>query len=724
VEVADPGKAPPPVRAARSGLKLDIGAALPIVTVFAWLCLLYGWEAWGSFAPWLNSDEFERAQFSRAVAATGHEAWRTIPYPFDSLYVYLLAPVWWIHDTGQAYGLAKGIGVALMTAVAFPAYGLARILVSRGWALFVAAGAAMIPALAYSSMLLLEPLAYPWTVLCFFLVVQALVKRRPAWVVGAALACLVAPFVRHQLFVVPAGAALAAALFWFTGSGGTRLRRNWRLRHWVAFAGLLALAAVVTGVVARHYSHVWALTTGTYPGDMVRFALRSFGSLTIGLGVLPVIAGLVALKRSRGEPRSPQRRAFTSVFVAMLATFALYAAAKSAYVHSIGVTEFVERNLIYLAPLFFTGTALVFERRRPALVAVLASTAFVLFLVVTTPYHMDVSAFFDAPGLAVLSAFGRDFGLGPGGAKALLIMLALASAALLLFLRSGSRSAARTVTVVAAVVVLAWNAYGEISFAHAAHKVASGELDNMPRPLDWIDRAVPANANVTYLGQSIDDPYDVLQLEFWNRRVTRVWSSDASQPGPPVVPDFTASDGQLEPAAGTEYMVADSGITPVGRVIARKKHFGGRGARTWTLVKLTPPLRLRQTVDGVYPDGWGAPKTALNQFSFGGNAPRTIKVHVFRTGAARRYPATVRVTLGSLVLAGPTGARKPSIQNVIATKTIRVPNELDHTFEFAAPPPPFRVETWVTPFPHDRNPIIGDPRDLGANIEYSVTPAS
>jgi hypothetical protein len=96
-------------------------------------------------------------------------------------------------------------------------------------------------------------------------------------------------------------------------------------------------------------------------------------------------------------------------------------------------------------------------------------------------------------------------------------------------------------------------------------------------------------------------------------------------------------------------------------------------------------------------------------------------VHVFRTGAARRYPATVRVTLGSLVLAGPTGARKPSIQNAISTRTIRVPNNLDHTFELAAPPPPFRVETAVTPFPHDRNPIIGDPRDLGANVEYSIS---
>jgi hypothetical protein len=724
VEVTEPRKPRAPLRAGRAGLKLDVAAALPVVTVFVWLCLLYGWEAWANVAPWLNSDEFERAQLSRAVAATGHEAWRTIPYPFDSLYVYVLAPVWWIHNTGHAYGLAKAIGVAAMTAVVFPAYGLARLLVSRGWAMFAAAGAALIPALAYSSMLLIEPLAYPWAVLCFFLAVQALVSRRPAWVAGAAAACLLAPFVRSQFFVVPVGAAFAAALFWFTGSSGRRLRRNWTARHRAAFVALLVAAVIVADVVARHYSRVWALTTETYPGHMIRYGLRSFGSLTIGLGVLPVVAGLASLKASRGEPRSPERRAFTSLFVAMLVSFGLYAAVKAAYVPTLGVTEFVERNLIYLAPLFFTGTALVLERRRAALLPLIVATGAVLYLVTTTPYHMDVPAFFDAPGLAVLSALSSDFGLTPGGAEALLVALALGSAALLVFLRYGSRSTAATASIVAAVVVLVWNAYGEIGFAHAAHKVASGELDNMPRPLDWIDRAVPRGTQVTYLGHSIDDPYDVLQLEFWNRRVQRVWSTDGSAPGPKVVPDFVAPDGELQPAAGTEYMVADSGITPVGQVVERKRHFGGRGVRTWTLVHVTPPLRLRRTIDGVYPDGWGAPLTALNQFSFGSAAPRTIQVHVFRTGAARRYPATVKVTLGSLVLAGPTGGRTPSIQTVISTQTIRVPNELDHTFTFDAPAPPFRVETSVTPFPHDRDPVIGDPRDLGANVTYTVVTKS
>jgi hypothetical protein len=112
VEVAEPKTAPAPAPAVRSRLTARLGGALPIVTVFFWLCLLYGWEAWGNPTPWLNSDEYERAQLSRAVASTGHEAWRTVPYAFDSLYAYMVAPAWWVHDIGRAYGVAKAIGVA------------------------------------------------------------------------------------------------------------------------------------------------------------------------------------------------------------------------------------------------------------------------------------------------------------------------------------------------------------------------------------------------------------------------------------------------------------------------------------------------------------------------------------------------------------------------------------------------------------------------------------
>jgi len=296
-------------------------------------------------------------------------------------------------------------------------------------------------------------------------------------------------------------------------------------------------------------------------------------------------------------------------------------------------------------------------------------------------------------------------------------VLALASAALLAFTRSTAVAAA------AAGFVLLWAFYGEVSFARSAHKEADRNLRTMPRPLDWVDRAVPKGTEVTYLGQGIDDVGDIAQLEFWNRTVQHVWSFDgtAPGPGPTVVPDVVTPGGRLEPGAGVEYMVADAGISPVGRVIARKIHRGGRGARLWRLVRIAPPLRVSQTVEGIYPDGWGKPNTALNQYSLPGKKRGVVKVDVVRTGAAARYPATVRVSVGKLVLAGAPGARRPAIASVLFTRTWRVRNNLNHVFVFDAPPPPFRVETSVTPFPHERDPRIGDPRDLGANVRYTVT---
>ena len=47
-------------------------------------------------------------------------------------------------------GGAKLIGALVMTAAIFPAYALARFVVSRPWALFAAAGAVAAPPLAYA----------------------------------------------------------------------------------------------------------------------------------------------------------------------------------------------------------------------------------------------------------------------------------------------------------------------------------------------------------------------------------------------------------------------------------------------------------------------------------------------------------------------------------------------------------------------------------------------
>ena len=143
--------------AARAGTRVRgdaLLAALPLLTVFAWACLLYAWQAWSLAAPWLFTDELEYTQLARAVAYAGEPALRGEPQPLGSLYVLFAAPAWLIDDTEVAYEVAKAMGVVAMTAAVFPAYGLARLLVSRGPALFAAAGTVAIPAFMYSALLI------------------------------------------------------------------------------------------------------------------------------------------------------------------------------------------------------------------------------------------------------------------------------------------------------------------------------------------------------------------------------------------------------------------------------------------------------------------------------------------------------------------------------------------------------------------------------------------
>jgi hypothetical protein len=346
---------------------------------------------------------------------------------------------------------------------------------------------------------------------------------------------------------------------------------------------------------------------------------------------------------------------------------------------------------------------------------------------------MEYHFFFDAPGLSILQSLNRVFDLTPHGAAVLLVTVAIVSAVLLGAGAHLSRVAGAVVGVAVVAFVLSWNAYGEITAARSSHEYANSLINNMPRPLNWIDRAVPDDADVAYLGQSVDtsDPNGVLQLEFWNRTLHHVWSTDgtAPGPGPNVTTEVVSRDGRLRPGGKLKYMVSDYGISLVGRVIASKIHYGGGAPLPWTLYRITPPARLRSTVEGLYTDGWGQPDTGLNQFSIPGGARSWLVVHVSRAGGGKTVPATVQVAVGKLRLGygARTGANglQPvmSPQDVLIRRTLHVRRNLDHTFVFPAPKPPFRVETTVTPFsPYLVDPRSTDRRTLGAQVDYRVVP--
>ena len=137
-------------------------SAVPLLAVYFALAALYAWQASRRPVPTIFTDELELTQLARAIADTGEPARRGVPYDsLATLVAYVLAPVWWLGSATESWATAKLVLVLAMTATIFPAYGLARMVVPKWYALAAAGAAVAVPALAYAPILVEEPLAYP-----------------------------------------------------------------------------------------------------------------------------------------------------------------------------------------------------------------------------------------------------------------------------------------------------------------------------------------------------------------------------------------------------------------------------------------------------------------------------------------------------------------------------------------------------------------------------------
>jgi hypothetical protein len=691
-------------------------AALPLAIVFFWLCFLYAWESWGHVTPWLFSDEIKLAQISRTIAATGHPGAHQ-PGLFNTLYAYVLAPAWLIRDEHTAYAVAKYIGAITMASVFFPAYGIARLVSSRWHALFAATAAAAIPALVYSPMFLLEPLAYPFATLVLYLGMKALLTRRPGWIAGAVVTSLVAPLIRTQLAVLPAILALSLVLRLWVSERARAWRKTWSKGDWVGFVTLLLGAFFVASAWISYHSDSWRVAT-YFSGRMVDYGLWAAGALTIGLGVLPVVIGLGALVLPSRGTRTEPERAFAIVTLSALLLFGLYAAIKAAYLSAVFSTLVEERNLIYLAPLLFAATALFFERRRMHLFALVAAAGFALYLILTTPYQMQVHFYSDAPGLAILEGANRRLSFTPTDARWLLLVLLVVALVVPLLIqhRLEWRDATFAIGGIA-VLVIAWNLTGEISAAAASNDFSRQFLSRIPDPPDWVDQQTGRSPTL-YLGQRIVDPNNLWLTEFWNRSLKYTWSLDGTAPGPgqTETPNIMNGQGQLQQQRGeVKYVLLDSDLLSVrGRTKAK--------LGPWRLVRIDYPVSLTHATTGFYVDGWMGHKALYAQFaSPKPGRPGAVKVVVSRTGwGGTDVPGHVTIQVGKLETKPGGQGSSLALGPVTATRTWIVHSRQARTFIVPTPKPPYAVEVTITPtfVPALLDPRSPDRRHLGAIVSF------
>ena len=710
--------------ATRSRATADhILAAFPLLSVFFWLGAVYAWQAWRHGSPWLFTDELQFTQLSRAIAETGHAARRGEPHSFDTLYTYLTAPAWKLSSVHHAYDAIRYLNVVVMTAAVFPAYQLARFVVGRRTALFAATGAIVIPSFAYTGLIVEEPLAYTYSTLCLYLVTGALLRRTRWWIAGAAVASLVAPLVRGELVVIPATFVLGALFLVWRSTQVDRWRARWSREDWIGAFVLLVGACVFASAVFGHQSHEWLIATGFYPHRMWTLGMRAAGALAIGVGIFAFVAGLASLWRAPGEVRRYEVRVFRSVLLAAVITFGIYTAVKASFISTTFGTYTVERNLIYLSPLLFAGTALWLERRAAHPVAVVAAAAFALYLMVTTPYEMGTHFYSQSPGFALLEWFNRtSFAfLTPGGAKILLLLILALTIAVLLAPRYLPR-VGLPAAVIACAFTLVWSFAGELAGASASNSYARSFLSNIRGDPTWLDKATHGSPAL-YLGQQMQDSNSEWLLEFWNRSLKAVWSLDgtAQGPGPFLTPDLKTTDGTLSPDPHYRYVVADRGISVVGKRLGQHFHEAGGSYIPWTVYRVDEPLRLRWAYVGVQPDGWMGADSSYTRYRSPGNKPGTIVVRLTRTPGT---PATARVTVGNVI----RGADKqPHLGRNFTIHTGRLSAEKDLVFRIRTPAARFRVEVHVAPTfkPIDvTNGRLSDARELGAQVTYRFDPAS
>ena len=706
-------------------------AAAPLASIYLWLSGIYMVEAWRRATPWLFGDELEFTQLSRSIAATGHPAERGQAHGADSIYTYLIAPLWRIHDVAAAYSAVKYVDVLVMAAVIFPTYLLARLVVGKTAALFAAAGAGAIPAMAYSSYIVEEPLAYTYAALCFYVIAKAFVTRSRTWIAAAVVASIVAPAVRTELSVIPAALVLTAILAAWSSDAARRWRAGWSIGDWVGTVVLVLGAIFVLSAIGSHHSDELLRVTRGYKHREIVEGNWAAGTLAIGMGVLPFIAGLASLFRARGEPASREVRMFRSVALAGIVTFGLYTAIKAAYLSTAFATRVEERNLIYVAPLLFIGTALVFSRRRVSWIGLAAAGAYTLYLVgyalyhVTQyPYQMGVQLYSDALGFAIVQQGNRDLSWTPHFVRILLIVMFVIAMAVLVAVRllRARSSITAPLLVAAAVGVVGWNLTGELAAAAGTNSIARQAAATLKRPFTWVDDATGGNAPTLYIGQQENDQNPEWLLEFWNRSITGVSSLDGTLggPGPAGGPNFlrngTLYSGDSAQLGSWKYAYAVEDlpcIQLVGQRLRSHPYRAGGGTLYWQLVRLTKPNRMQSDCIGIYPDGWtGANDTVYYRYS---GPAGWLRIAYSRPENYPIRPTPIRIRLGTMKIVD----KQPTLAHVTKRIDSTIGNLQSKVAWIRVPAGGFAVHVVVAKkFVPDDYDHRGDKRELGAVLTY------
>ena len=606
---------------------LDRVRAIPVWAVLGGIVLVSAalrvWLGRRMPAPWIFVDELIYSELAKSFAAHGHFLLRGEPAgnAFGFVYPVLIAPAWRLYSSvPEAYAAAKAIGSVAMSLAAVPAYFLARRVLSQPYAVVAAALAVAIPSMLYTGTLMTENAFYPIFLCVALAAVRMLERPTRKNQLGVLGLCLIAFMTRQQaLALVPA--VLAAPLVL-----GRRGLGRFRVLY-----GTVAAAAVVAvvGEAARGTSPLALLgayeTTGHHHYSILTVAkwlLWHVGELDLYLGVVPVIAFLVAFRR---EPFFAVAASFSAFLLVEVAAFATLPS----------VQRIEERNTFYVAPFFMIALLLWIERgaRRPRWA--LAAAAFAAALPATVPYVRFIGTAATADTLALLPWWKlQEHVLALGHVRLAISLASIAAAALFLAV---PRRAVLLLPLLLFLYLGAVQRPAESRMTFASKGALFQGIRSVPR--DWIDRTVGQNSDVAVLWTGRADVHAVWENEVFNRSVGTVYDTDQQIPGGLAsTPVTIGRDGYLR-AGGRllreRYVLADGSLDLNGELT---KSDSLLGINLW---RLDGPVRSVTRVTGLYRyDTWSGAAVTYRRFGCRGGS---VKVTLLGDAGLFQGAQTVRV---------------------------------------------------------------------------------
>ena len=672
--------------------------------VWAWLAVLVVVSALFRFqlsrdspGPWIFVDELIYSELAKSIAAGGDLQIRDVSAGgYGVVYPLLVSPAWALFDrVPDAYAAAKAINAVLISLAAVPAYLLARRLVGEGLSLLAAVLAVALPSLAYSGVIMTENAFYP--LFLVVVLVLVLVLERPTVTRQIVLVALlgVAYQTRPQA-VALAAAALTAPLV--QGLLGRRVREALvaqRTLYGIAGAAVVAVVGVEFARGESRSSLLGAYAVvgegGYHAGAVLRYFLYHAAELDLYVGVAPVAAAvlLVVCRRNTDARLDAYLAAAISVSFWLLLLVATFASKFAGRVQ--------ERNVFYLVPLVLIALLVWIERGAPRPARATAAAAAVA---AALPGILPFRRLIDFPAISetlmLLPLWELvDRGLRAEDLSVVVVPAAIAAAALMLFLP-------RRFMLALPVAVLAYFLVAlhpiERRMTELSQRSLSSGISNPHR--DWVDRAVPAGAEVAVLWTGNGDVYNVWQNEFFSRSVGTVYSIAGQLLGalPQTRLTVDAQAGILRSPDGRpvqpRYLLVDDSFTPAGRVLARDHEIA--------LYQLEGPLRSTEKVTGLYDDTWSGARATYTRHDCRGGL---LRVQLRSDPSLFKAPQTVSAQIEGDAAGSVTFKPTETKELVVALR----PREGSCVVEFTISPTGVPAE-----LTHGGNP---DTRELGVHFE-------